>query len=67
MSKPWRMVTLHLGAWLALGYSWWNGGPRFPGPFTILDWTCLVVVAGCLQTIAVRLRKIMAALRARSA
>jgi phosphatidylglycerophosphate synthase len=68
MSKPWRMVVLHLGAWLALGYSWSNNGARsLAGGFTILDWTCLVVVAGCLQTIAVRLRKIMAALRARSA
>jgi phosphatidylglycerophosphate synthase len=68
MSKPWRMVVLHLGAWLALGYSWSNNGERsLAGGFTILDWTCLLIVAGCLQTIAVRLRKIMAALRARSA
>ncbi|HEV2804450.1 MAG TPA: hypothetical protein VGW57_05890 [Chthoniobacterales bacterium] len=68
MSKPWRMVALHLGAWLALGYSWSNNSERLlAGGFTILDWTCLVIVAGCLQTIAVRLRKIMAALRARSA
>jgi phosphatidylglycerophosphate synthase len=62
MSKPWRMVALHLGAWITLAR------PSLAlGRFTVLDLTCLVVAAGCLQTIAVRLRKIMAALRARSA
>ena len=30
---------------------------------TILDWTCLVVIAGCLQTIVVRLKRIMTALQ----
>jgi phosphatidylglycerophosphate synthase len=67
MSKPWRMVTLHIGAWMTLGYYWWNGGALFLGDFTIFDWACLVVIAGCLQTIAIRLMRIMAALRAKSA
>jgi phosphatidylglycerophosphate synthase len=67
MSKPWRMVTLHVGAWLALACYWWNDGSSPLGKLTILDWTCVVVVAGCLQTMAVRLRRIMAALRAKSA
>jgi phosphatidylglycerophosphate synthase len=66
MSKPWRMVTLHIGAWLTLGL-WWNNGALPSDDLTILDWTCVVVVAGCLQTMAVRLRRIMAALRAKSA
>ena len=66
MSKPWRMVALHLGAWITLACVWWNNGRVFAGNFTILDWTCLVVIAGCLQTIAVRLRRIMAALREKS-
>jgi phosphatidylglycerophosphate synthase len=67
MSKPWRMVTLHAGAWMTLGCLWWNQGtPRF-GSLTILDWACLIVVAGCLQTMAIRLKRIMAALRAKSA
>jgi phosphatidylglycerophosphate synthase len=62
MSKPWRMVTLHLGAWATLALS------RVPiDRFTILDLTSLLIVAGCLQTIAVRLKRIMAALRAKSA
>jgi hypothetical protein len=67
MSKPWRMVALHIGAWLTLAYFWRKGGALFLGDFMILDWSCLVIIAGCLQTIAVRLRRIMAALRAKAA
>jgi len=67
MSKPWRMVTLHLGAWITLACFWWNDGAIRLASLTILDWTAAVVVAGCLQTIAVRLKRIMAALRAKSA
>ena len=61
MSKPWRMVALHLGAWITFAR-----GPAPINRFSILDLTCLVIVAGCLQTMAVRLRRIMAALRAKS-
>ncbi len=32
------------------------------GGFTILDWTCLIVIAGCLQTMVVRLKRILTAL-----
>jgi phosphatidylglycerophosphate synthase len=67
MSKPWRMVVLHIGAWLTAGCLWSGDHVVFLGRFTILDWTCLVVIAGCVQTMAVRLRRIMAALRAKSA
>ena len=66
MSKPWRMVALHLGAWIALGCLSWNNRDVFAGNLTVLDWTCLVVIAGCVQTIAVRLKRIMAALRKKS-
>jgi phosphatidylglycerophosphate synthase len=62
MSKPWRMVALHVGAWITLGLVWWNHGAFRVGGLTILDWTCVVIIAGCLETIAVRLRRIMAAL-----
>ena len=66
MSKPWRMVMLHLGAWITLACLWWNNGTiRFEG-LTVFDWACLLVIAGCLQTMAVRLKRIMAALRAKS-
>jgi phosphatidylglycerophosphate synthase len=66
MSKPWRMVTLHLGAWITLGLIWWRGGDIHLGRLTVLDWTCALVVLGCLQTIWVRLRRIMGALQAKS-
>jgi phosphatidylglycerophosphate synthase len=67
MSKPWRMVTLHAGAWATLGWLWRNGGTVGFGNLTILDWACLMVVAGCLQTMAIRLKRILAALRAKTA
>jgi phosphatidylglycerophosphate synthase len=66
MSKPWRMVILHLGAWLTLASLWWNGGSIRFGRLTILDWACVIVIAGCLQTMAMRLKRIMSALRAKS-
>src|SRR5829696_2387369 len=62
MAKPWRMVTLHIGAWTALLFSWRGLGN---GNLTVLDWTCLIIIAGCLQTVAVRLRRIMLALKDR--
>ena len=58
MSKPWRMVTLHIGAWLMF----FGDGNLFAG-FTILDGTCFVVIVGCVQTIVVRLKRITAALQ----
>ncbi len=65
MSKPWRMVTLHIGAWLTLALLWSGHAGAAYGPFTVLEWTCLIVVAGCVQTIAIRLKKIMSALEAK--
>ncbi len=58
MSKPWRMVALGIGAWLT-----YFAGQRSITHFTILDWTCLVVIIGCVQTIVVRLKRITAALQ----
>ncbi len=58
MSKPWRMVALHIGAWLAL----FLGDQSFAS-FAILDWTCLVVIGGSIQTMVVRLKRITAALQ----
>ena len=65
MSKPWRMVVLGVGAWTTWAFVQCSGDIAW-GALTILDWTCVVVIVGCVQTIAVRLRKIMAALAARS-
>lgn len=58
MSKPWRMVALHGGAWLTFLLA-----PQSSATFTVLDWTCLVVIAGCVETIVVRLKRITAALQ----
>jgi phosphatidylglycerophosphate synthase len=66
MSKPWRMVTLHVGAWITLGLLWWgNGEVRYHG-LAVLDWTHLAIVAGCVQTIVVRLMRIVRALKTRN-
>jgi phosphatidylglycerophosphate synthase len=63
MAKPWRMVMLHLGGWATLALLWWNHGEIQFGRLTVLDGTCLLIIAGCAQTIVVRLRRIMAALK----
>ena len=61
MSKPWRMVALAIGAWAAFLFhsSEWRAGS-----LQVLDWTCLVIIAGCVQTIAARLNRVMRALPA---
>jgi len=66
MAKPWRMVMLHLGAWATAARLLWRPGSVELGPLTLLDWTCLLIIVGCLQTIALRLKRIMAALRKKS-
>lgn len=66
MSKPWRMVALHVGAWTAWGGFWLGDGVVRWEQLTILDWTCVVVIVGCVQTMVIRLRRIMAALTAKS-
>jgi phosphatidylglycerophosphate synthase len=65
MSKPWRMVTLHAGAWVTLAMLWWNGEHIRFAALTVLDWTCLIIIVGCIQTIVVRLRSVFRALAAR--
>jgi phosphatidylglycerophosphate synthase len=65
MSKPWRMVALHLGAWTTFAALRWNHGSTQIVHLGVLDWTCLAVVAGCLQTMIVRLKRIMIALQDR--
>jgi phosphatidylglycerophosphate synthase len=63
MSKPWRMVVLHLGAWITLGLLWWGNGEITYGGLTVLDWTHIVIIAGCLQTMLVRLVRIVRTLQ----
>src|SRR6266513_63520 len=63
MSKPWRMVALSLGAWAMFVCRLCQAGSHDFGRLTILDWTCLVIIAGCLQTIIVRLKRIVTTLQ----
>jgi phosphatidylglycerophosphate synthase len=63
MSKPWRMVVLSLGAWAMFVCRSYQVGLHDFGRLTILDWTCLVIIAGCLQTIIIRLKRIVTALQ----
>jgi phosphatidylglycerophosphate synthase len=58
MAKPWRMVVLHIGAWITLGLLWTDSSINL-GPLTVLDWSNLVVILGCIESIAVRLARIM--------
>ena len=60
MSKPWRMVALNAGAWATWAVI--HVRPGTPTTTTPLDWACVAVVVGCVQTIAVRLRRTLAAL-----
>lgn len=65
MAKPWRMVTLHIGAWTTFLLLNLNDHRITFGKLTMLDWTCVVIIAGCIQTIWVRLSHIMKALRSK--
>ena len=66
MAKPWRMVWLHLGTWITLGLLWWKPGEIRLGGLTVLDWTCLIIIGGCAQTVWIRLHCILADLRAKA-
>lgn len=66
MSKPWRMVVLHIGAWITLGLIWWSDGMIEWRGLTVLDWTHSVIILGCCQTISVRLSRIVQALKAKT-
>jgi phosphatidylglycerophosphate synthase len=65
MSKPWRMVVLHVGAWGTLVLLW-LGKDVGVGGLTVLDWTCIVIALGCVQTIWVRLSSTLRRLRDRA-
>lgn len=59
MSKPWRMVVLHAGAWATLALIWGGRGAWRVATLSALDLACVVIIVGCAQTIAVRLARIM--------
>jgi phosphatidylglycerophosphate synthase len=61
MSKPWRMVAISVASWITF-FFWKNGYVR-GSRLSVLDWTCLLVIAGCVQAIVVRLKRIMTAVQ----
>lgn len=63
MSKPWRMVVLHLGAWITLAMLYWNEGTIRYGTLTIMDWTMIIIIAGCVQTLWIRLTRILQSIK----
>jgi phosphatidylglycerophosphate synthase len=66
MAKPWRMVALHVGGWITLGQLWWGEGAIVYRGLSVLDWTLLAIIVGCVQTVCVRLVRIVRALRRKS-
>lgn len=61
MSKPWRMVALAIGSALTLLLVWTERPLEWLG-LTVLDWTFVVVIVGCVQSIWLRLARILRAL-----
>lgn len=64
MSKPWRMVVLHVGAWITLALILWRSRHIEYGGLAVLDWTCLVIITGSIQSIWIRLVRIVRSLNA---
>jgi len=64
MSKPWRMVALSAGALITLAVLWWPEGKFDHAGLRILDWTCLAIIAGCVETVWVRLARVVRLLNA---
>ena len=59
MAKPWRMVALSCRRWITLVMLWWGNSSIRYGGWTILDLTLFTILAGCVQTICIRLFKII--------
>ena len=64
MSKPWRMVLLHARAWSAAAATFARIDDS--GSLSLLDLTCVLIALGCVLTIAIRLKRILDALEAKS-
>ena len=57
MSKPWRMVVLGMGAVVTWAMLLFGREVSVAEGIQILDITCLVIIAGCLQTIGIRVKR----------
>jgi len=60
MSKPWRMLVLGIGSWVTFAVSSSFESMQY---LTIFDWCCIIIIAGCIQTIVVRLQRIICLLQ----
>ena len=60
MARPWRIVALSIGALITM-FLVLNNRPFWFGGFAVLDWTHFAILAGCAETIAVRLVRIFRA------
>jgi phosphatidylglycerophosphate synthase len=61
MAKPWRIVALSIGALITM-FLVLAGRPFWFGGFSVLDWTHFLILAGCVQTVGIRLSRIFQAL-----
>ncbi|MEZ6069928.1 MAG: CDP-alcohol phosphatidyltransferase family protein [Pirellulales bacterium] len=63
MSKPWRMAVVIAAAFVVAGLQW-RGIPDFSERgLSVFDVACAIVIAGCVQTIVLRIVRILAQLR----
>ncbi|MFL6516139.1 MAG: CDP-alcohol phosphatidyltransferase family protein [Chthoniobacterales bacterium] len=63
MSKPWRMAVLAVGSWITFIM---RPTESLPDRLSVLDWSCLIIIAGCVQTVLIRLKRIMITVQHRS-
>lgn len=62
MAKPWRIVALSVGALITMFLVLGDRAYWFRGGWTVLDWTLFAILAGCVQTVFLRLSRIFRAL-----
>lgn len=64
MAKPWRIVALSIGALITMVLVL-KSRPFCFGGFAVLDWTHFAILAGCAETVIIRLARIFKALDVR--
>jgi phosphatidylglycerophosphate synthase len=65
MSKPWRIVVLSIAA-VVTSIQVHRDAPYWFEGWLILDWANFAIIAGCVQTIVIRLVRILRALDAKA-
>jgi phosphatidylglycerophosphate synthase len=67
MSKPWRMVTLQIGSTILLVMILTGRSNISLVGLSVIDCTCVIVIAGCVQTICMRLARSLSVLKTKKA